>query len=122
MIGIYKITNKINNKSYICQSIDVEKRLNEHKYDYFRELKNEEISDNHLIRSFLKYGIENFSFEILEITQKEELNDKEILYIKKYQSSDPSFGYNKTMGGDFYLPTQETKEKLSKIIKELWKD
>ena len=36
MIGIYKITNKINGKSYIGQSIDIEKRLREHKLRAFR--------------------------------------------------------------------------------------
>lgn len=30
MIGIYKITNKLNNKSYIGQSIHCGKRLDEH--------------------------------------------------------------------------------------------
>ena len=30
MIGIYKITNKLNNKSYIGQSIHCVKRLEEH--------------------------------------------------------------------------------------------
>ena len=32
MIGIYKITNKVNNKIYIGQSINIEKRIKEHLY------------------------------------------------------------------------------------------
>lgn len=31
MIGIYKITNQINNKSYIGQSIDIKRRWRDHK-------------------------------------------------------------------------------------------
>lgn len=34
MIGIYKITNMINQHSYIGQSIHIEKRWNEHKLKY----------------------------------------------------------------------------------------
>jgi len=36
MIGIYKITNKINNKTYIGQSIEIEERIKEHKRIPFR--------------------------------------------------------------------------------------
>lgn len=31
MIGIYKVTNKINNKVYIGQSINIENRFQQHK-------------------------------------------------------------------------------------------
>ena len=34
MIGIYKITNNINNHCYIGQSIHIEKRWQEHKLQY----------------------------------------------------------------------------------------
>ena len=37
MIGIYKYTNKINNKIYIGQSIDLEQRKYAHKSSAFNE-------------------------------------------------------------------------------------
>ena len=50
-----------------------------------------------LSRAFRKYGIENFSFEILEECSKEDLDDREIYYISKYDSY--FNGYNQTTGG-----------------------
>lgn len=63
MIGIYKITNNINGKVYIGQSIDINKRWKEHKYR--SQIPNKEY-DKYLYRAFRKYGLENFTFEILE--------------------------------------------------------
>ena len=46
-----------------------------------------------------KYGIENFTFEVIEECRQEELNEKEIYWIKYYNSYG-SGGYNATLGGD----------------------
>ena len=62
MIGIYKIENIINNIIYIGSSINVEKRFERHKYD----LKRNKHHNIYLQRSYNKYGIENFKFEIIE--------------------------------------------------------
>ena len=43
--------------------------------------------------------VDNFTFEILCICQKEELNDLEKFYIEKYNSVVPN-GYNMTSGGE----------------------
>ena len=40
MIGIYKITNNINNNCYIGQSIHIEERWKEHKSKYNWEKEN----------------------------------------------------------------------------------
>ena len=57
MIGIYKFTNKINGKIYIGQSIDIEHRRKEHlRYK----------DESYFHRSLMKYGNDNFDFEILE--------------------------------------------------------
>jgi group I intron endonuclease len=58
MTGIYKITNKINGKVYIGQSINIERRWKEHISD---KRKNSLI---HL--AIEKYGEKNFNFEIIE--------------------------------------------------------
>lgn len=89
--AIYKITNKINGKEYIGQSIHPEKRLWEHK----NHAKNE--MDNYPIHNAIaKYGIENFDFDILEWT--EDYDNMESYYIKKYNTKIPN-GYNIIDGG-----------------------
>ncbi len=111
MIGIYKITNKINGKCYIGQSVDIERRLNEHK--------NCKV-DKPIYRAFKKYGIDNFTFEILEECSQEELNEKEIYYINFYNSTTDGNGYNLEHGGEFkdIVLCEEAKKKQSKSFKE----
>lgn len=90
MIGIYKITNKLNGKSYIGQSIDIKRRWREHKNNIGSD-------KNPLYLDFKKYGIENFSFEVLEECNVKELDSKEINYIQKFDTYNT--GYNLTKGG-----------------------
>ena len=94
MVGIYKITNKKTNQCYIGQSIHIEQRWREHKY----EAKNENNSAL-IYQAIRKYGIENFSFEILEECELNEelLNQREKYWIAYYNSF--SEGYNMTTGG-----------------------
>jgi group I intron endonuclease len=92
--GIYKITNKINNKSYIGQSKDIEARWSEHKRTAFNDNRDE--YEFPLYRAFRKYGIENFTFVILEET--ESLEEREKYYINFYNSKEN--GYNQTSGGN----------------------
>lgn len=98
--GIYKITNLVNGKVYIGQSQDIYIRWYDHKKSSRKKKKN--IA---LYYAFAKYGIENFSFEIVEECPLEELDEKEILYIKKYNSYinwENANGYNMTVGGALY--------------------
>ena len=97
MIGIYKITNLINNKVYIGQSINIQERWKAHRHRPFNS--NSVDYDSLLYRAIRKYGLENFKFEVLEECEKEALNDKEIYYIQEYKSSNPNFGYNLSNGG-----------------------
>lgn len=95
MIGVYKITNKINNKCYIGVSIDIEKRWWVHKNIYNNE-HNKEYNKT-LYRAFRKYQLENFNFEIIE--QTEDIFNRERYWIKKFGSDKE--GYNETSGGEF---------------------
>lgn len=83
MIGIYKITNNINGKIYIGQSVDIERRLKEHKR---RE-------EQQIDQAIQKYGIDNFSFDILEECDSDLLNEREEYWTKQYNSTIPN-GYN----------------------------
>lgn len=84
MIGIYKITNKINNKCYIGQSIHIERRWSEHCFPS----KTSKIS-----LAIQKYGKNNFNFEVIEECVITELDEKESYWIKFYNSLIPN-GYN----------------------------
>lgn len=97
MIGVYKITNLINNKIYIGQSVDIKKRWRAHKRQAFIMGKE---YDKYLYRAFRKYGIDNFSFEIIEECARELLNEREHYYITLYKSNNTDYGYNETSGYD----------------------
>lgn len=96
MIGIYKITNQINGKCYIGQSINIKQRWKAHRT---RAFNSDEI-DKPFYRAIRKYGLQNFNFEVIEECKKEELNEREKYWIAYYNSNDKNFGYNLTIGGD----------------------
>lgn len=80
---IYKITNIINGKIYIGQTKNtLEHRWHQHIYDANHNRTNMPI---HF--AIAKYGVENFEIECIDTAEtKEELNQKEINYIKQYHS------------------------------------
>ena len=75
--GIYKITNKINNKLYIGSAISLEYRFGRHK----RDLKNNKHPNKYLQDSWNKCGENNFLFEIIELCINDELIKREQHYI-----------------------------------------
>ena len=97
MIGIYKFTNKVNNKSYIGQSINIDARRKQHIASSYYPLSNTYNTVFH--QAMRKYGIDNFHFEVLTICNIEELDSLEKYYISKYNSI-VSNGYNMTSGGE----------------------
>lgn len=110
---VYKITNLINNKSYIGQTIvNPESRWTRHKND---AIKNK--LDTHFARAIRKYGVENFKLEIIDTaTTQEELTQKEHDWIIYYDSIEN--GYNETSaisksGGNTYK--SKTEEELMTI-------
>lgn len=116
MIGIYKITNTINNKCYIGQSADLFKRIKRH----VKTLTNGTNRNEHLQNAYNKYGTGNFTIEIIEECTKECLDEREIFWIDYYKSYDPQYGYNKTKGGtggNGYLEIANKKRKEEIKIK-----
>lgn len=114
MCGIYRIVNKVNNKIYVGQSIAIEKRLNKHKSSAYN--LNDKSYEYPLYRAIRKYGIDNFSFELLEECEVYELNEKERFWICFYHSDDSSYGYNQTSGGDSSLNLKITWSIADEII------
>lgn len=108
MIGIYKITNNINKHSYIGQSIHIEERFKEHKnpYNWKRE------KNKPLYIAFQKYGLENFSFDIIEECQPNQLDIKEQYWIEYYNTYQN--GYNVTTGGETNYGQNHPGHKLTK--------
>lgn len=87
---IYKITNKVNGKSYIGQtrySVEFRWRQHIHKKD-----------NTYFHNALKKYGTENFSIETLEECDYKDLSKREIFYIAKFDTF--KNGYNLTIGGD----------------------
>ena len=112
---IYKITNLINNKIYVGQTKDYKRRLSEYKN---KSKKINKHTNYEIMKVIHDYGIENFSFEILEYCSIEELDEKEIFWIKKLKSRNSKFGYNsKTGGGSKGKMTKKSKDKMSKSSK-----
>lgn len=100
-IGIYKITNLITNKSYIGLSKHIEQRWQEHKNGKGNKL---------LYQDFIIYGINNFSFEIIEECPQEQLRQKEEYWINFYNTYKD--GYNQNPGGAVAIQAVEKTRKI----------
>lgn len=95
MAYIYKITNKINQKSYIGKTLGTIKgRFIEH----IRDSRKERTEKRPLYSAMNKYGVENFSIEEIEQCSYEVVNERETYWIQYYGTF--LNGYNATIGGD----------------------
>lgn len=101
MIGIYKFTNKINGKSYIGQSTDIDKRRKIHIQRAYNNSESNKEYEKAFYRAIRKYGIDSFSFEVLKNCSQEELNQWEQYYINLYNTYKD--GYNEDEGGNTFL-------------------
>jgi group I intron endonuclease len=79
--GIYKIENQINQKVYIGQSTNISTRWRRHRSE-----ANNLNNSYPLYCAMRKYGLENFSFEIIEECPREKLNEKEKYWISFFKS------------------------------------
>lgn len=103
---IYKITNKINGKSYIGQTIgSIESRWKAHNWtkNGCRVLKN----------AIDKYGKDNFKIEVIEVCNSlEQLDKQEMFWIKELNTLVPH-GYNLKTGGNRSAYSDETRKRMS---------
>ena len=117
--GIYKYENKINHNIYIGQSTNIDKRFAQHLYDAtFRPEEGTGIDE-----AINKYGIDNFTFEIIEECDIDDLDDKEIYWIDFYDSYHN--GYNRTKGGSVLRGEDHPRAILTEeevwLIREMYK-
>ena len=118
---IYKIVFP-HGKHYIGLTTSLEQRHKKHKCDA------KSGDRKRLYNSLRKYGMVD-TFELIEIDTAdtlEELREKEIAYIQKYNSFHKNGrGYNMTLGGEGtngYVFTEEDRKKMSEICKKYWEN
>lgn len=105
IVGIYRVTNEINGKVFIGHSTDITRRFREYKYR-----KNPR---NSIEEAITKYGLENFKFELIEECSIDNLNNREVYYIRKFDSMNPDHGYNNIVGGKGYKLSEYSRNKMS---------
>lgn len=105
---LYRITNQLNGKVYIGQTVDDKKRWGAHK----SFARNPEKTGQYIHRAMAKYGIKNFTYEVIAtcLTQ-EDVDVIEDILIIQYNSRNPEFGYNLKTGGSHGGHSEETKQK-----------
>jgi len=119
--GIYMIRNNINGLIYIGESKDIRTRWSKYKWAV-NSTSNYKETKRQLVLDMRKYGIENFEFTILDssdsMRDKNARLAKEAELISKYNSDDPSIGYNLSPGHEPIIANydgsreQSTSEKL----------
>ena len=141
---IYKITNKENGKVYIGQTVKVTPTDRYSQHRYLATHPEQEKTASYLHRSMAKHGLDSFTFEVIEEVENSELDNREIYWIKEYNSLIPN-GYNVSSGGggtpgfsrpqtpeekekrsisnkQFYIDHPEQKEIMSERTKKLWEN
>lgn len=109
LCGVYKITNIINGKVYIGQSINIKARWKDH----VSSLNRGDSRCTLLQRAWNKYGQNNFIFEIVELCLEDMLDKIETKYINFYDSCNVDKGYNIECGGNANkCLSDETKQKI----------
>jgi group I intron endonuclease len=93
--GIYSIFCNSNSKYYIGQAVDVNRRIKAH----FNKLAANKHHSPYLQHTYNVYGKNSLEFSVLEYCNIDELDNREIYYISKYDSLNPN-GFNCTTGGN----------------------
>ena len=87
--GIYKITNVKNDKCYVGQAVNIAERWRQH---IKRGVGAETPTRNKLYPAMKAYGVENFTFEIIEECSREQLNEREDYWQEYFHAKD--YGYS----------------------------
>lgn len=111
MSGVYLITNRINGKRYVGQSRNIYNRFCCYRS---RRKRTEHLS---IYRAIRKYGIENFSFSVIEDCSVEKLFEREIFWIEQLS---PEYNRNRGGKGNPRPMSAETRARLSVAAKKQW--
>ena len=107
--GIYCITHTESGKKYVGQSLNCVERWKHHT----TPKKN----SNGIKGAIMKWGVEAFTFSIIEECKSEDLNDREVWWIETLGTLSPS-GYNLISGGGQGTSySKETKQKIAESMK-----
>jgi group I intron endonuclease len=107
--GIYCFTHIESGRQYCGQSVDCAERFKQHTTP--------KKGAAGIKGAIMKYGVDAFSFQILEECKREELNEREVWWIAQLGTLSPG-GYNQTSGGGQGTSiSDETKERLSAALK-----
>lgn len=112
--GIYLILNTETDKGYIGQASNLYHRWHSHK----SYLKKDKHANEHLQRSFNKYGEDKFEFHILAIAHGQ-LNELEQFYLDKLNLEDR---YNLCEINPVKVCSEETRRKISEANKKRFQD
>ena len=107
LVGIYKITNRLNNKIFIGKSTDLKKSWEQH-----RKLQG---SSNILIdKEMALYGSDKFDFSIIEECEDSLLKEKEAFYINFYGTM--KNGYNAARSStNSYIKSKDATKSRTRI-------
>lgn len=109
---LYKITNTINGKIYIGQSVNPRSRWYGHKKEAEREVPRMVIA-----RAIKKYGSSGFLFELIACCRnQDDTNEIETDLVRQYDSTNSEKGYNVSPGGMNAPKTEEWKRKVSEKL------
>lgn len=109
---VYKITNLINNKAYIGSTNNFDRRMDEHIKA--SQQKSKQSYNYPLQKALRKYGVENFSFEIIENDiLEQDIAQKEKMYIQQFNTLvNIGHGYNQTTCTDCALRDPSVHQKI----------
>lgn len=108
--AVYVHVNLINGKKYFGITTQEPEMRWKNGHGYY--------NNAHFTNAINKYGWNNFAHYVLyrNIPINIAKNIEEML-IQEHFSYDPRFGYNKTMGGELEIPTEEARKKMSEAKK-----
>ena len=113
---IYKWTCIINNKSYIGSTIHPEERY----YNHIRESKTKNPKSS-FHKDLKKYGVESFTYEVIETCNDSELSEREVYWISLYDTINN--GYNVLNGASGRVRSKhsiESRKAISDGEKRYW--
>jgi group I intron endonuclease len=121
---IYVIRNKINGKLYVGQTT---KNLSIRFQSHWKESKRTDKPQRAVCKALRKYGFESFEIRPIDIVKcetpkqlKEELDLKEIHFIKIYDTMNRKVGYNLTLGGGGplgHIVSEDVRKRTSNTMK-----